>query len=82
MSDFRNHGLSSPDFIVDACLNDAAYPFNAHKRQTVVRKCVFGDAAWSPVSGFMQIGRAFWGVSSRVNAARFVRPIRVQKARK
>jgi hypothetical protein len=63
MSDFRNHGLSSPVFVVGACLNEPASPFNAYKRQTIVRKYGFGGAVWLPVSGFMQIGRAFWGVS-------------------
>jgi hypothetical protein len=66
-------GFSSPDIVVAADLNEAGCPFNAHKRQTIVRKCDFGGAALAPVSGFMQIDRAFCGVSSGSNAARFVR---------
>jgi hypothetical protein len=38
MSDFRNHGFSSPDLVVAAGLNEAASRFNAYKRQTIVRK--------------------------------------------
>jgi hypothetical protein len=45
MSDFRNHGLSSPVFVVAACLNEAASPFNAYKRQTIVRKYAHCGAA-------------------------------------